>query len=367
MDDRIARRAAGVAAPSITVGPTNSSVSPRAYAASIAAAAAAARCERLGVDDRVVAALDALPAPVAVHREVAAADRRDRGARVGGRQPRLEVGDEAEPPTTAACRGRRAARGSRRSATPSRAASSTRATRWRSLAWTPPGPMRLTTWRTRRRAGSLARREEGGPRDERAVGDRRVDPRAGPGAPADRRRGSGGRPRSCPSGRAAARPPPPMPGARCAASARAGRARSASARRRSRRRRPPSRSRTRRARRGRWVGAGSRPAGDRRSPAGSAGQAAGRAVIPARATIPAISSGLSDAPPTSAPSIDGSARNSPMFAEVTLPPYRTGHRVGRRRPSPGRRGSPGSRRPSRRRRRRWRCGRCRSPRPARRR
>src|SRR5262245_61829202 len=44
------------------------------------------------------------------------------------------------------------------------------------------------------------------------------------------------------------------------------------------------------------------------------------AVIPARATIPAISSGLSEAPPTSAPSMDGSARNSPMFADVTLPP-----------------------------------------------
>ncbi len=42
------------------------------------------------------------------------------------------------------------------------------------------------------------------------------------------------------------------------------------------------------------------------------------------AMMPAISSGLSDAPPTSAPSIDGSARNSPMFAEVTLPPYRIG-------------------------------------------
>ncbi len=45
-----------------------------------------------------------------------------------------------------------------------------------------------------------------------------------------------------------------------------------------------------------------------------------RAVRPARATIPAISSGLSEAPPTSAPSIAGSAKNSPMFAEVTLPP-----------------------------------------------
>ena len=44
------------------------------------------------------------------------------------------------------------------------------------------------------------------------------------------------------------------------------------------------------------------------------------AVSPARATMPAISSGLRDAPPTSAPSIAGSARNSAMLAEVTLPP-----------------------------------------------
>jgi len=42
--------------------------------------------------------------------------------------------------------------------------------------------------------------------------------------------------------------------------------------------------------------------------------------MPARATMPAISSGLSDAPPTKAPSMAGSARNSPMFADVTLPP-----------------------------------------------
>src|SRR5687768_17295523 len=49
-----------------------------------------------------------------------------------------------------------------------------------------------------------------------------------------------------------------------------------------------------------------------------------RAVMPARATMPAISSGLSDAPPTSAPSMVGSARNSPILADVTLPPYRTG-------------------------------------------
>ena len=42
-----------------------------------------------------------------------------------------------------------------------------------------------------------------------------------------------------------------------------------------------------------------------------------RAVNPARATIPAISSGLSEAPPTSAPSMVGSARKSAMLAAVT--------------------------------------------------
>src|SRR5215204_3168665 len=44
------------------------------------------------------------------------------------------------------------------------------------------------------------------------------------------------------------------------------------------------------------------------------------AVRPARATIPAISSAFRDAPPTSAPSIAGSERNSAMLADVTLPP-----------------------------------------------
>ena len=68
---------------------------------------------------------------------------------------------------------------------------------------------------------------------------------------------------------------------------------------------------------------GPRPAGRSLAhPVTAAPRAA--AVNPARATIPAISSGLSDAPPTSAPSIAGSARNSAMLAEVTLPPYRTG-------------------------------------------
>ena len=44
------------------------------------------------------------------------------------------------------------------------------------------------------------------------------------------------------------------------------------------------------------------------------------AVVAARATMPAISSTLRLAPPTSAPSMAGSARNSPMEPLVTLPP-----------------------------------------------
>ena len=44
------------------------------------------------------------------------------------------------------------------------------------------------------------------------------------------------------------------------------------------------------------------------------------AVSAARATMPAISSTFRLAPPTSAPSMAGSARNSPMAALVTLPP-----------------------------------------------
>ena len=63
---------------------------------------------------------------------------------------------------------------------------------------------------------------------------------------------------------------------------------------------------------------GSRPVRARHPAVVAASRAS--AVTAARATIPAISSGLSEAPPTSAPSIEGSARNSAMFAAVTLPP-----------------------------------------------
>ena len=53
------------------------------------------------VDDRVVAALDAVPAPVAVHRVVAAADRRDPGVGMGHGEAPLEVRRRGRGPTAA--------------------------------------------------------------------------------------------------------------------------------------------------------------------------------------------------------------------------------------------------------------------------
>ena len=51
---------------------------------------------RLAVHDGVVAALDPVPAGVAIHRPVPPPDRRDGGVRMGGRQPALEIDDVAE-------------------------------------------------------------------------------------------------------------------------------------------------------------------------------------------------------------------------------------------------------------------------------
>ena len=69
------------------------------------------------------------------------------------------------------------------------------------------------------------------------------------------------------------------------------------------------------------VAAGRRSGGPARPSPGGRATARGRgAVEPARATMPAISSTFRLAPPTSAPSMAGSARNSPIAALVTLPP-----------------------------------------------
>ena len=137
------------------------------------------RVRALAVDDRVVAALGPLPALVAVHRVVAAADAsRSRASGMDGREPRLEVLARTRARSAAACRGRRAARGrGPRDAERARRAP-TSATRWRSWAWTPPGPIRPTRVEPARLAAP-ARRPRGAPAgvEERAVGDRGVDPR----------------------------------------------------------------------------------------------------------------------------------------------------------------------------------------------
>ena len=253
------------------------------------------------VDDRVVAALDPLPAPVAVHREVAAADGRDAGRpggppRAGPRGPR-----RSRAPSAAACRGRRAGRGRGRRGTPRRAASSASATRWRSLAWTPPGPDEADDVEPAAGRVRPARRPRAsaGPLEERAVGDRGVDPRQ-----VLEHRPAGAEVEVADLGVAhLARRQPDRVLGRLEAGVRPAReqrrARAASARRRSR---PPAGSRPipNPSRTTRTIGRG------RRSPLAVTrpGRAPARSV-PARATIPAISSGLSEAPPTSAPSIDG--------------------------------------------------------------
>ena len=147
---------------------------------------------------------------------------------------------------------------------------------------------------------------------------RRRSPRrsaAGPGELAGRPPGSGGRPPSCPSAPAAADRVLRRPerGVRPVAQEAA-----------------PDGHPGRGDRVGRGVAADPEPVEDDQDDGSRPGAPAmtrrhpvsprAAAVTPARATIPAISSGLSDAPPTRAPSIDGSARNSPIAAEVTLPP-----------------------------------------------
>ena len=218
----------------------------------------------------------------------------------------------------AACRGRRAGRGRRRRSTPSLAASCASATRWRSLAWTPPGPISADRRggapcapRARLQAVRSAGRAKNVP-SSIAASMRGRSWRTG--RPAPRLR--------CPTSEL-----PIWPGGRPTASSdassRACGQRSSSARQTRHRRGGdrvaapdrapipnPSRT-TRTIGRGRArrpvVGSGTLAVRRRARPRA-------RAVMPARATIPAISSGLSEAPPTSAPSIDGSARNSSMFA-----------------------------------------------------
>ena len=155
-----------------------------------------------------------------------------------------------------------------------------------------------------------------------------------------------------------------------AATARAGRARSASGPRRWRRRAgrcpmPEPVEDHEDDRRGRVAVARGRV---RPSPVGVAVGARAAAVSPARATIPAISSGLSEAPPTRAPSIEGSARNSAMLADGHAAAVQDRDvRSAAAAPAEAAQRPAGSPRPSPPHPSRWRCGRSRSPRPARRR
>ncbi len=266
------------------------------------------------VDDRVVAPLDPVPAAVAVHRPVATADRRDPRVRVRDSQAGLEVGDEAErrarrrvatvEQRVDADRGHTLSRGQlgERDEVPVVGVDAARADEADQVE-PPVGPGRA-------RAGLEERRAL----EERAVGDGGVDARqvlqhGPPGAEvqvAHLRVAhlAGGQPDGV--FRGAERGMGPV---------------------------APQRAPGRHVRGGDGVRRGIPPDPEpveddqddgARTRRGrlllrhAAARAA--AVSPARATIPAISSGFSDAPPTRAPSIEGSARNSAMFADVTLPP-----------------------------------------------
>ena len=302
------------------------------------AATALGACSPHPVHDRVVAAARSAPSAC-------------RGpSRSSGRRRWRSGRPDARRPAVARGRGRNrcAERGgvsrpsssawTRTSGTPRRAASSARATRCRSLAWTPPGPDQADDVQAAVRSRArVARREQRRALEERAVGDRGVDPRQ---VLEDRPAGAQVQVADLGVAHLAGRQADRVLGGAQdahAASARAGRASSASRPRRSRRRPGrgpipnPSRT-TRTSGRGPCcaaVDASGPPAGRGVTRAA----AACPAVSPARATIPAISSALRDAPPTSAPSMAGSARNSPMVAVVTLPPYSTGSRPRRIRPA----------------------------------
>ena len=151
----------------------NSSVSSRSRAAAIASGGGRG-AQPLGVDDRVVGELDPLPAAVAVHRVVAAADRADPP---GVAQPALELGDVAgaevgsvSRPSVNAC--------TTTSGTPSCAASSISASRWVQPECTPPSetrPDQVQPPAGARRAAAQAASSASFSK-KRAVGDRVVDP-----------------------------------------------------------------------------------------------------------------------------------------------------------------------------------------------
>src|SRR3954447_1215426 len=131
---------------------------------------------RLCVDDGVVAALDAVPAVIAVHREVAAADGRDEGVRMRGGETLLEDADEAERR-----RGRRVPAVEQRVDADARDALATRELRkGDQMPVVGMNAARPDEADEMERAATVAstRRglEERRAREERTVGDRRVDP-----------------------------------------------------------------------------------------------------------------------------------------------------------------------------------------------
>ena len=274
------------------------------------------RMSPLAVDDRVVTALRPLPAGVAVHRPVAPADRTDPRVGMRGRQPSLEVGDEPQR------RGRRriaaveqrldphvpdALTGSERHERDEMAIVGMDATGTDQADDVEPPVVAC---------GPPAGFEERGALGEAAIRDRGVDPREIlqdgfprtevevtdlrvahlSGRQADRALG-------CTQDRVRPALEEPAPDWHVGRADRVDRRVMPDAE-------PVEHDEDDRPRTGSVLG------GQRAHCAAPRA----RAVIPARATIPAISSGLSDAPPTSAPSMAGSEKNSSMFAEVTLPP-----------------------------------------------
>ena len=128
------------------------------------------------VDDGVVAALDALPAVVAVHRVVAPTDRGDRRVRVGDGEPALQVCDELERGSWR----RVATVEERMDADPRDGLASGQGDQGDQVAVVrvdAPGADEADDVERSRLPGPAAGGQQGGTRIETPVRDRRVDPR----------------------------------------------------------------------------------------------------------------------------------------------------------------------------------------------
>ncbi len=260
------------------------------------------------MDDRVVSALDALPALITIHREVPAADRRDGGRLVDVGQARFQVGDVAE-----GGRGRRVAsvkqgvdRDARHLPTGGQLDERDQLS---VVGMDPARPDEADdVERAAGRSSLTAGFDERRALEERSIGDRGIDAR-----------------QVLEDG--TSRPEVEVPDLGVAHLP--GRETDRGLRREERAVRPARQEAAPRRHRSGGDGVRSRvtadpePVQDDQDDGARPGHPArprARAVIAARATMPLISSGLSEAPPTRAPSMAGSARNSPMLADVTLPP-----------------------------------------------